>query len=59
MNDEDDAYGEDDIEEECTENDNNDIEQIAKDLATNNLQISDWVVVLYYEQWYPGIVKNV
>ena len=58
MNDEDDAYDEDDIEEECTENDNNDIEQIAKDLAAN-LQISDWVVVLYYEQWYPGIVKNV
>ena len=57
MNDEDDAYGEDDIEEECTENDN-DIEQIAKDLVAN-LQISDWVVVLYYEQWYPGIVKNV
>ena len=58
MNDEDDAYDEDDIEEDCTENDNGDIEQIAKDLAAN-LQISDWVVVLYYEQWYPGIVKNV
>ena len=58
MNDEDDAYDEDDIEEECTENDNNDIEQIAKDLVAN-LQISDWVVILYYEQWYPGIVKNV
>ena len=58
MNDEDDAYDEDDIEEEFKDNDNNDIEQIAKDLVAD-WQINDWVVPLYYEQWYPGIVQNV
>ena len=57
MNDEDDAYDEDDIEEEFKDNDNNDIEQIAKDLVAD-WQISDWVVILHYEQWYPGIVQN-
>ena len=58
MNDEDDAYDEDDMEEEFKDNDNNDIEQIAKDLVAN-WQINDWVVVLYYEQCYLGIVQNV
>ena len=58
MNDEDDAYDEDDIEEEFKDDDNNDIEQIAKDLGAD-WQINDWVVVLYCEQWYPGIVQNV
>ena len=53
MNDED----EDDKEEEFKDVDN-EIEQIAKDLVAD-WQINDWVVVLYYEQWYPGIVQNV
>ena len=58
MNDEDDAYDEDNIEEEFKDDDNNDTEQIPKDLVAD-WQINDWVVVLYYEQWYPGIVQNV
>ena len=57
VNDEDDAYDEDNIEVEFKDNDNNDIEQIAKDLV-GDWQINDWAVVLYYEQWYPGIVQN-
>ena len=58
MNDEDDAYDEGDIEEEFRDDDNNDTEQIAKDLVAD-WQINDWIVVLYYEQWYPRIVQNV
>ena len=58
MNVEDNAYDEDDIEEEFKDNNNNDTEQIAKDLVAD-WQINDWVVVLYYEQWYPGIVQNI
>ena len=57
VNDEDDAYDEDNIEEEFKDNDNNDIEQIAKDLVAD-WQINDWAVALYYEQWYPGKVQN-
>ena len=49
MNDEDDAYDEDDIEKEFKDDDNNDIEQIAKDLVAD-WQINDWVVIFYYEQ---------
>ena len=55
VNDEDDAYDEDNIEEEFKDNDDNDIEQIAKDLVAD-WQINDWAVALYYEQWYPGKV---
>ena len=58
MNDDYDAYDEDNIEKEFKDNDSNDIEQIAKDLVAD-WKINDWVVVLYCEQWYPGIVQNV
>jgi hypothetical protein len=37
---------------------NNDIQLIAKELAAD-FKIGDWIVVPYFMQWYPAIIKNV
>ena len=49
------------LEEEYDEEDNElieEIEQIAKVLAAD-CQINDWVAVLYFGNWYLGVVQNV
>ena len=42
-----------DNDEDCQQ-----IQQIAKELAAD-WTINDWVAVVYFGEWYPGVVQSV
>ena len=58
---EEDNIEEDDSKDEQYEDNDEDcqqITQIAKELAAD-WTINDWVAVVYFGKWYPGVVQNV